>query len=52
LPSLCASLVGYLIFGHVPGIWLGAAVIIGSGLIVLVEASTPARPAVGAPRAG
>ena len=50
-----ASLVGYVIFGHVPGIWtwLGAAVIIGSGLfIALVEASTPARPAVGRPRAG
>jgi drug/metabolite transporter (DMT)-like permease len=50
-----ASLVGYAIFGHVPGIWtwLGAAVIIGSGLfIALIEASTPARPAVGGPRAG
>ena len=50
-----ASLVGYAIFGHVPGLstWLGAAVIIGSGLfIALVEASKPARPSVGPPRAG
>jgi drug/metabolite transporter (DMT)-like permease len=50
-----ASLVGYVIFGHVPGIWtwLGAAVIVGSGLfIALVEATTPTRPAVGGRGAG
>ena len=50
-----ASLVGYVIFGHVPGIWtwLGAAVIVGSGLfIALVEAATPTRPAVGGRGAG
>ena len=42
-----ASLGGYLVFGHVPSAWtwLGAAVIIGSGLfIALEEATTPARP--------
>lgn len=48
-----ASLVGYLVFGHVPSgwTWLGAAVIIGSGLfIALAQATTPARPG-GGPRA-
>jgi drug/metabolite transporter (DMT)-like permease len=42
-----ASLVGYVVFGHVPGgwTWLGAAVIIGSGLFIAFEEATgPARP--------
>ncbi len=44
---LWASVAGYLIFGHVPSAWtwLGAVVIIGSGLfIALDEAATPAGP--------
>jgi drug/metabolite transporter (DMT)-like permease len=42
-----ASAVGYLVFGHVPSawMWLGAAVIIGSGLLLaLPEAAIPVRP--------
>ena len=46
---ITAVLIGYVVFGEVPGIavWIGAPLVIQAGLLILWRESRPRRPATG-----